>query len=708
MNQIENKRSPEEVKRILSYIPAGELGYNDWVSVGMALKNEGYAFELWDDWSIDDEHAHERRGKWDGFPGGRLRMGTIIERARKCGCPESVLKPRHPGACTALDDFGDLVGATGGAAPSVTPNTFKSCRELAPQEQTAAFIEHLFRPGEFVCFESSTQIKTKEPLKYSPAQKSRRIFMERDELIKRLRDGEKFPNHYQPAGMWCCLNPTDGGGRQVGNVTEWRYGLAESDTASLEEQEKFFRSSGLPIMALYTSGGHSVHACLNLGASTKGEHKERLQKIHKWCEAQGFPVDEDTSGGNRLSRLPGFMRGDTLQELLCICENPKTYEEWEGEAFPEQGAPDVLEGFVSAADVEEAPTHWVLDGLIPAHCYTIIGGPGGVGKSSIICDLVAGLISGGPTVLEYGRDTPARQPVTVLWLSAEDDIAQQIIPKLKALGCTEEALKRLFLLPNTSPHFSRMKLDSRDLFEAINHYKPSLIVLDPLQSFLPRGVDMARRNDMREALQPLLECIGDRDIAVLLAAHRNKSLNHTGVNSIADSKDLTDIARSVFVVDRHYEGTESYGYISHEKNSYAKRRDTILFRIEGRAAKYGNVGVVSPFSTTEKKDQQFKEEARAKNPRRSAGAVETAKDTIQMILSKGELTREELLNRAQNEGVTKSAFNRALPELQGMGKVRTMDAQPDPDGSTRRGPRKKLFSLTDKADDIPDTASTGE
>ncbi len=42
-------KSVEEVKRMLSFISPDDR--EDWMRVGMALKNEGYSFDLWDTWS---------------------------------------------------------------------------------------------------------------------------------------------------------------------------------------------------------------------------------------------------------------------------------------------------------------------------------------------------------------------------------------------------------------------------------------------------------------------------------------------------------------------------------------------------------------------------------------------------------------------------------------------------------------------------------
>jgi len=57
---------------ILPFIDPGMLNYQEWVNVGMALKDAGYTASDWDSWSRSDSqryHGGECFRKWDGFHG---------------------------------------------------------------------------------------------------------------------------------------------------------------------------------------------------------------------------------------------------------------------------------------------------------------------------------------------------------------------------------------------------------------------------------------------------------------------------------------------------------------------------------------------------------------------------------------------------------------------------------------------------------------
>lgn len=62
----------------LKCINVAEVDRATWISVGMALKEEGFPCSIWDDWSRNDPryHAGECEKKWDGFQWhGHSRQG---------------------------------------------------------------------------------------------------------------------------------------------------------------------------------------------------------------------------------------------------------------------------------------------------------------------------------------------------------------------------------------------------------------------------------------------------------------------------------------------------------------------------------------------------------------------------------------------------------------------------------------------------------
>ena len=79
----------EKLISALNSIPVADLTREEWLSVGMALKESGYDVSVWDEWSRNDKRYH--RGEcarlWSGFHGNSnpLRAGTIIKLAKDHG-----------------------------------------------------------------------------------------------------------------------------------------------------------------------------------------------------------------------------------------------------------------------------------------------------------------------------------------------------------------------------------------------------------------------------------------------------------------------------------------------------------------------------------------------------------------------------------------------------------------------------------------------
>ena len=96
-------------------------------------------------------------------------------------------------------------------------------------------------------------------------------------------------------------------------MTWWRYAIIESD--HMETQEWLVQLP-VPIQAIYTSGGQSIHALTRIDAPTKGmwDHAVRTKKM---AVLAVLGADPKAMTAVRLSRLPQCYSEQTgnLQEL---------------------------------------------------------------------------------------------------------------------------------------------------------------------------------------------------------------------------------------------------------------------------------------------------------------------------------------------------------------------------------------------------------
>ena len=75
------------VRRMLDFIPPSSLTYDDWLGVGMALKNSGCDCSDWENWSRSDERFKdgECEHKWNGFNRDGYNIGTLYHFAAPNG-----------------------------------------------------------------------------------------------------------------------------------------------------------------------------------------------------------------------------------------------------------------------------------------------------------------------------------------------------------------------------------------------------------------------------------------------------------------------------------------------------------------------------------------------------------------------------------------------------------------------------------------------
>lgn len=95
--RFDDKRSIDDVKEHLSYINP-DCGYDDWIAVGMALQNEGWGFDVWDQWSAGGKkyNASDMAVHWKSFkPGNGVTYGTIIYMAQASGW-KPISRPQTP------------------------------------------------------------------------------------------------------------------------------------------------------------------------------------------------------------------------------------------------------------------------------------------------------------------------------------------------------------------------------------------------------------------------------------------------------------------------------------------------------------------------------------------------------------------------------------------------------------------------------------
>ncbi|MEO5712584.1 MAG: hypothetical protein ABIT37_03775 [Luteolibacter sp.] len=138
---------------------------------------------------------------------------------------------------------------------------------------------------------------------------------------------EEFPEHGME-GAWFLPCPLDGKWYPNGNVDDagnpvlsrrtgqsvvtYRHMLLESDNAPPDEWLNLICQLDLPISAIYTSGGRSIHCLLKIDTPSKSLFDAFRDRVTPVLSKLG--ADPGAISGVRLTRLPGIFRDGTVDK----------------------------------------------------------------------------------------------------------------------------------------------------------------------------------------------------------------------------------------------------------------------------------------------------------------------------------------------------------------------------------------------------------
>lgn len=194
--------------------------------------------------------------------------------------------------------------------------------------------------------------------------------------------------------------------------------------------------------------------------------------------------------------------------------------------------------FQCVAEIEAKPIRWLWPDRIARGKITMIAGNPGLGKSQLTLNLAAIVSTGGSWPRTGGKSERA----SVLLISAEDDPADTIRPRLEAAGAD---LSRCHI--SREPGFS-LADDLGRLSAAIAACPGvALVIIDPISAYLG-GIDGHKNAEVRALLAPLMELASKHEVAVVCISHLNKGGGSEAMMRVTGSLAFTATARAAYLV----------------------------------------------------------------------------------------------------------------------------------------------------------------
>lgn len=513
-----------EARELLAHVPCSALSYQEWTSVGAALHHEGLPCALWDEWSQGDSkryHAGECEKKWRTFgsyAGTNVTMGTVYHMAEEFGWTPAQSMKTYGWDDLITTDEEKTAGwhreETNLTVPPVSAG-------YNPVRDVSDYLSALFEPEEKVCVvvtASQDEDGKWRPYGGSTSRTSKQLL---DSLKKKSSDPnadpltDTFGTTNPVAGVWVCFNPMDGSGRRNVNVTSYRYALVESDTQDIDTQYAILQDLKLPIRMLVHSGGKSLHAIVHIGAVDYKQYQERVDYLYTVCRKHGLDVDTQDKNPSRLSRLPGFKRGEKLQYIVDRNIGFNDYVEWQHYIEDEMVEPLKVDNLAEIWDHMPPLKPELIEGILRQGHKMLLVSSSKAGKTFALIELAVAIAEGRRWLgfrCRQGR---------VLYLNMELDEASfddRVKRVYDALGLAQKNLHNIDIV-HLRGQIEKLEKLVPQINRTIKGREYAAVILDPTYKL---GIGDENAAEQVTAFCNAIDRIANTGASVIYAHHHSK------------------------------------------------------------------------------------------------------------------------------------------------------------------------------------------
>ncbi len=311
------------------------------------------------------------------------------------------------------------------------------------------------------------------------------------------------------------------------------------------------------------------------------------------------------------------------------------------------------------ATVAPAKVKWLWPDKIPLGKLTLLSGDPGGGKSLLTLDIAARISTGGGW-----PDAPAERfsPGNVILISAEDDVADTIVPRLKAAGANLSKIEVVDAIrrPDESPVEDIIRLDEdiNTIQREVEKCSARLLVIDPITAYVGK-TDDHKNSETRAMLARLAKMAAMTGCAVLAVSHLRKS-GGKAVHSVLGSLAYTAAARMAWLIDKDKTNPEQRLFVPIKAN-IAKDTGGLSFTItsEEDAVPILTWGTEPITATADELLDRWGGKKSGPEP----VMLEAAMEFLTATLADGPRLSSELFAEAKESGIGQGPLFRAKQEL---------------------------------------------
>jgi putative DNA primase/helicase len=325
---------------------------------------------------------------------------------------------------------------------------------------------------------------------------------------------------------------------------------------------------------------------------------------------------------------------------------------------------------VVASEIKMRAVEWLWPFRFAIGKLGLIGGLPDKGKGLICSSIIASATANVP--LPCGEGTMPQG--NVIWLTAEDDIEDTIIPRLHAAGANRDRVHIIKMLreQNGKRRMFSLVTDLDALCRKIEQVGDVvLIIIDPMSAYIGTGkVNSHMTADVRGFLAPLVNLAAEKRVAMIGIMHFNKKNDVTdAMLRIADSLAYVAAARHVYVVVDDAEVENRRLFVKAKNNLSHDNKALSYFtsaKMVGTDEKTGKE-IWAPYVVWGTDHVKVTAAEAMKADARGSGGAPAKREAREFLLDRleaGPIKADDLLEEAEQNGISLKTLRRAKQELQ--------------------------------------------
>jgi len=322
--------------------------------------------------------------------------------------------------------------------------------------------------------------------------------------------------------------------------------------------------------------------------------------------------------------------------------------------------------YIRADEVKQESIRWLWPNRFAIGKLNGLAGMPDQGKSQVTLSIAA-TVTRGAAWPDGGKADPGEVAI----LSAEDDEADTVAPRLEAAGAdmSKVYLVRMLVRAKGGQRMFNVADDLNQLSSLIKkHPGIRLIIIDPITAYLgsSKTIDSFRNTDIRGVLSPLGDWAAKHGVAIIFLTHFSKGGKGPAIMRVLDSIAFVALSRAFWLVvpeeDNELGGLTGRKLLLKGKKNIGRDVGGLAYRIDGvtlpsgietsRVQWDGSVNVTA--------DDVLRE---SEQVRRGSPKLAAATAFLLKILENGAMASEEVKRRGKDEGHSEMTLKRAKDAL---------------------------------------------